>query len=128
VTFNVRISGEGVSDDLRQLRIELICQAEWRGKVHPVEKPPEPGTLGPVLDALQVFVDPAAVSPFVAALVAWLRYRTSNIDLKVERTERGTTVTMSGKRLRRLDAAALTTEISKIVESLDPSDSGDLDA
>jgi hypothetical protein len=125
MTFTVRISGNGLSDDLRSLRIELISQSDWRGKVRLVERPPDPGTLGPVLEALQVLANPAAVSPLIAALVAWLRYRTSDVDLKVRR--KTTTVTLSGKRLRQIDTAALTAEIEKLAFRLNMSDDGNSD-
>lgn len=125
MTFTVRLSGNEPSDELRSLRMELISQSEWRGKVQLVERPPEPGTLGPVLEALQVLADPAATSALIAALVAWLRYRTSDVDLKVRR--KTTTVTLSGKRLRRIDTAALTAEIEKLASGLNMSNNGNSD-
>ncbi|MFI6007590.1 hypothetical protein ACIBAG_01980 [Streptomyces sp. NPDC051243] len=110
------------ADELRDLRAELISEAAWRGRVELVEQPPAPGRLGPVLDALQLALEPGNIAPLLAALAAWLRYRTSDVELTVRRTDDGSTVTVSGRRVRQLDVVALTAQVEEMTERLTDSD------
>ncbi|MFJ8076391.1 hypothetical protein ACIQ7Q_21195 [Streptomyces sp. NPDC096176] len=106
------------TEELRSLRSELQGEEAWRGRVELVERPPAQGTLGPVLEALQLVLEPGTAAPFLAALVAWLRWRTSDIELTVRRTDDSTTVTLSGKRLKGQDAAALTADVDRLSKHL----------
>ncbi|MET7718414.1 hypothetical protein [Streptomyces sp. NPDC005407] len=106
------------TEELRSLRSELQAEDAWRGRVELVERPPARGTLGPVLEALQLVLEPGTAAPFLAALVAWLRWRTSDIELTVRRTDDSTTVKLSGKRLKDQDAAALAAELDRLTKHL----------
>lgn len=124
----ISVSDYEAADEVRHLRAELIADTAWRGRVETVERPPGPGRLGPVLDTLRLALEPALVTPLVAALVGWLRYRTSDVELTVRRPDDEMTVTVSGKRVRRLDAVTLTAEVAQLAARLtdpDRSDAGD---
>ncbi|MEU7695913.1 MULTISPECIES: hypothetical protein [Microbispora] len=110
---------EGSGETLRELARELVREDHWRGRVTLVERPPEEEALGPILDALSVLATPVTVSGLIMGVTTWLRYRTSDLDVKVTRSDRSTEVTLSAKRLRRLDAVALEREISEICRCLD---------
>jgi hypothetical protein len=115
----VKVTHEGDTEALRDLSRELAEDGAWRGRVELVERPPGPGELGPMLDALRIVLDPAVVTPFLGLVAAWLRFRTSDVDVTIERTGDKTTVRMSGKRLRQLDVTALGAELAKMARPLD---------
>ncbi|MFJ2033261.1 hypothetical protein [Streptosporangium sp. NPDC087985] len=116
--MNVKISvTEGSGEVLRDLAAELGRDHAWRD-VSLVESPPDDESLGPILEALSVLVTPMAVSGLVMAVTTWIRYRTSDVDLTVTRTDRSVKVTLSAKRLRALDTAALQREISRLSRHL----------
>lgn len=119
VEMVVSLAGVGTSDDLRALRTELVSDDLWRGRVALVERSPKPGTLGPILEGLRVLAEPGAVVAFFAAIATFIRYRGSDVDLQVTRTEKTTTVTMSARRVRGLDASALKQEIEHLARQLD---------
>jgi hypothetical protein len=104
-------------------------QPALSGRVESVERPPEPGTLGPVLEALRLVLMPETVVPLLTALVAWQRIRATQgnkeFEVTVRRTDDSTTVTLSAKRLDRLDATALTAEITQLAKQLESGAGGD---
>lgn len=61
------------ADELRSLRAELLDDADWRGRVELMERPPEPGTLGPVVEALKLVLDPVSLAALLGTVAAWLR-------------------------------------------------------
>jgi hypothetical protein len=105
---------------------ELRSLWEWlgdvdvlRGRVRPLESPPVPGTLGPVLDALSVALGPAgAVTGLTTALLSWIRYRTTDVSLRLNRPGGGS-IEISAKRVRALDASALHAEVEQLSRALD---------
>lgn len=121
----VSTSDAEAADELRVLRAEFLDDADWRGRVELMENPPEPGTLGPVAEALQLVLDPASVAALLGTVVAWLRYRTSDVKLTVRRTDKQTEITLSSVRVKQLDTPALAAEIEKLTERLNVGDRDD---
>ncbi|PJM98510.1 hypothetical protein CG740_35275 [Streptomyces sp. CB01201] len=91
---------------------------ELRGRVDAVERPPETGTLGPVLDALSVALGPAgAVSAFATGLIAWLRSRRGDVHIKVTLPD-GSSLDLAAKRISGLDTPALQRQVEQIADLL----------
>lgn len=103
---------EASSDQLRDLRAWLVEEDELRGHVRSKERPPTPGSLGPVLEALEVLAQPAA-GVLAASLVAWLRSRVSRFRLEV-RTERGARMALDVRQVKQLDPRAAEELISRL--------------
>jgi Effector Associated Constant Component 1 len=110
---------ETAADELYSLRAWLLEEDELRGRVRVVEHPPAPGKLGTLPEALTIVLGPGGVSTVVAgALIAWMRYRTSDVRLKVTGSD-GSTVEVDGRRLRSLsatDVAAQLDHLRRILE------------
>ncbi|MGX7672826.1 effector-associated constant component EACC1 [Plantactinospora sp. DSM 117369] len=110
-------------DALRDLQLELVDDPAFRGRVILVERPADPGTLGPVLEGLRILLEPQTLTPLLAALVTYLRIRsrdrTSDLELTVRRTDDSTEIKLSGQRIRQLDAVALAAELERHAERLD---------
>jgi hypothetical protein len=114
----VRIDSASV-DEIRSLRVWLIGEDELRGRVELVERPPQPGELGPALDALVVSLGQGgAASVLVAGLISWLRSRHGDIDITAERHGDQTKIRVSAKRVRGLDADGLRNEIDRLGHAL----------
>ncbi|MBT2539739.1 hypothetical protein J7E99_03200 [Streptomyces sp. ISL-44] len=113
------------ADELRSLRAELLDDADWRGRVELMERPPESGTLGPVVEALQLVLDPASLAALLGSVAAWLRYRTSDVKLTVRRTDKGTDITLDGVRVQQLDAPGLVAELEKLTDRLNAEEQRD---
>ncbi|MEV5141105.1 hypothetical protein AB0K71_12555 [Streptomyces syringium] len=114
----VTTHGPGRGDQLRSLRDWLADSPEMRGRVEGVERPPEVGTLGPVLDALSVALGPAgAASAFATGLIAWLRTRRGDVHIKVTLSDRSS-LELTAKRVSGLDAGALQKQVSEVADLL----------
>jgi len=123
VELVVALRGEGASsDELRSLRAWLGEEDELRGCIAMRERPPAPGRLGPVLDALRIVADPAA-AVLSATLVAWLRTRLGNVRLVVT-DERGEEIVVEATHVRGLDADG----VIELTEGLRRFSTGDADA
>ncbi len=115
----VVITENGTADDLRSLRSWLLDTDSLRGRVDLVERPPDPGQLGPALEALVVILGPGgAATALSAALLSWIRHRTSDLQLKLTQ-ENGRSVELSARRVRALNADALRTQIEQLTRTLD---------
>lgn len=103
---------EASSDELRDLRAWLVAEEELRGQVRSKERPPQSGSLGPVLEALEVAAQPAA-AVLAASLVTWLRSRVSRFRLEV-RSERGARMMLDVRQVKELDPRAVEELISRL--------------
>jgi hypothetical protein len=75
--IGVTLAGAQAGEDARALRRWLADEEDLRGRVRLVDQPPEPGTLGGVVDTLVVGLGSGgAVTAFAAGLVSWIRHRT----------------------------------------------------
>jgi hypothetical protein len=109
---------EASSDDLRGLRAWLVEEDELRGHVRTKERAPEPGVLGPVLEALEIVAQPENVAALVAALIAWLRSRRGNIRLDLY-TEQGKKLAhLDARQVKTMDADGLVKIASQIPEAI----------
>lgn len=116
--LRITVDGAEQPDHLRSLREWLGHVAQLRGRVGTVERPPAPGTLGPVLDALMIALAPGGVAAALApALVSWLRERRSDVTLRIGRRD-GTTVEVTAARVRGLDAAELRAYVEQLARAL----------
>ncbi|MEV7169218.1 hypothetical protein AB0O18_05950 [Streptomyces sp. NPDC093224] len=118
--MHVALISEGPDggEQLRSLRDWLADAQELRGRVDAVERPPETGTLGPVLDALSVALGPAgAVSAFATGLIAWLRTRRGDVHIKVTLPD-GSALELAAKRVSGLDTPALQQQVDQIADLL----------
>lgn len=119
MNVTVRLVG-GIDDDLRSLRAWLVEEDELRGHVEMVEQPPAPGRLGPGIDVLLVALAPGgAATALVAGLISWIRSRHGDIDVTGERDGDRTTIHVSARRVRGLDADGLKDEITQLVRALE---------
>ncbi|WP_214322562.1 effector-associated constant component EACC1 [Nonomuraea sediminis] len=101
-------------DQLRELYTWLSAEPELRGLLRLAEASPPPGALGGAVESVQVLLG-APVAVVVGGVVAWLRYRTSDVRIKVRATESATEVELNAHRLSSLDSAgikALTEQIT----------------
>jgi Effector Associated Constant Component 1 len=97
---------EGVeTDEMRQLRTWLLAEAEMRGRVELIERPPDSDRLGSVLEALRIIVEPGS-AVLASALVTWLKQRRSSIRATVA-GEDGTKLSIEADKIRLMDAHAL---------------------
>jgi Effector Associated Constant Component 1 len=108
------LSGEaGSADELRSLRTFLLGEPSYRGRVTAVERPAAAGTLGPVLESLQVALGSGA-GVFGSVLIAWIRSRAGKCTVHVKR-EDGREFILTHTRVRTVSAA----EIAELSEQLD---------
>lgn len=120
--MDVAVIAEGSDrgDQLRSLRRWLLDSQELRGRVEGVERPPETGALGPVLDALAVALGPAgAVTAFATGLIAWLRTRRGEVTIKVTLPD-GSSLELTAKRVSGLDSGALQRQVTDLADLLTP--------
>ncbi|EPH45005.1 hypothetical protein ABT390_04095 [Streptomyces aurantiacus] len=112
--------GPDASDELRSLQAWLGDVQELRGRVSDRERPPEPGTLGPALDALLVTVGPGgAATALAAAVIAWLRTRRGEVRIKVTLPGRRS-LELTAKGVSGLDAESLRRQVADVAGTLAP--------
>lgn len=120
----VRLVDGGTSDDLRELSSWLLNEESLRGRVQLTERPPAPGRLGPVADALVATLAPGGtVAVLAGSVLGWLRLRRG--DLTVEVTREDAHVRVTAKRVRELDQDGIGSLVREIVDALDAPDASD---
>jgi Effector Associated Constant Component 1 len=115
--IGVTLAGARAGEDARALRRWLADEEDLRGRVRLVDQPPEPGTLGAVVDTLLVGLGSGgAVTAFAAGLVSWIRHRTGDTQAVVRRPD-GTEIEVTAERVRGLDVVgvrALVEDLSRL--------------
>lgn|GEM_PF-2229973 len=106
----VVVEGSGAGDEVRSLYGWLVGEDELRGRVHLREPAPESGRLGTLPLGLEI-----ALAPGGGAVLAWLRYRTSDLTCRVTRPDGGA-VEVSAKRVR--DPASVQAWVAELSDSL----------
>ncbi|MEU6783367.1 hypothetical protein ABZ912_29585 [Nonomuraea angiospora] len=107
--------------ETRELHAWLRREPELRGGVRLLESPPPTGALGPVAEAVQILAG-APVAAVAGVVIAWLRYRTSDVKITVKRPD-GTEVQISASRIKTLNAEqtrAVTAEIERALSGERP--------
>lgn len=121
--IQVSVAGADAADQLRNLYGWLMREPEFAGALQLHERDAEPGELGPVTDLVQAALEPGgAVSAFAAVVIAWLKFRTSDVKITVSRPAGEPHVELDARRIRELDAAAtqaLTDELAQTLQSGD---------
>jgi hypothetical protein len=111
----VAVEGLGAGDELRSLYGWLVGEEELRGRVHLKESAPDPGRLGTLPLGLEIALAPGGGVVLASAVVAWLRYRTSDLVCRVIRPDGGV-VEVSAKRVR--DSASVQALVAQLSDSL----------
>jgi hypothetical protein len=120
VDARITVDGSGSPDALRDLREWLGHEPELRGRVTPVQPTVEPGSLGPVLEALLVAIAPGGVAAaLVTGIVAWIRQRHSDLAVHIEYPG-GTKINIDAHRVRGLTGADLSAEIAHLTATVRP--------
>ncbi|SDW32577.1 hypothetical protein SAMN05421504_101268 [Amycolatopsis xylanica] len=121
VNVDVVVSADGPdsADQLRSLHEWLRDVGELRGRIGLSERAAEPGTLGPVLEALVVALGPAGAATAVStAVISWLRTRRGEVRIKATFGE-NRSVELTATNVAKLDAAALEHQVARIAAMLE---------
>jgi hypothetical protein len=113
----ISIDGTDSAEELRSVYTWLSREDDLRGHLRPVQRPPEPGTLGSVLQTLIVTLGPGSAAATASAIVTWLRYRTNDIVVRIAR-EDGTSIELAAKRVRGSDPAATAEVVASLSRTL----------
>ena len=90
-------------DEVRDLYAWLRREPDLRAALRLVEKPPPDGALGPVAEAVQVLADaPEVVAAVASMVIAWLRYRRTDVKITVKQRKDGPEVQVTATGLRAL--------------------------
>lgn len=108
---------EASSDELRNLRAWLVEDDDLRGRVRTRERPPDQGTLGPLLESIEVIAQPVAAA-LAAALITWLRSRVSRFRLEV-RTKSGAEIVLDSRQVKALDPRQVRDLIGRLSKVID---------
>ena len=107
------------SEELRSLLRWLTDADGCRGRVAPIERPPRPGTLGPLLESITVALGSGgAATAVTTTVIAWVRSRRSDVTVKLTRPD-GLTFELSGSRVKLLtdlELRALADSAAKMLE------------
>ncbi|WP_143046947.1 effector-associated constant component EACC1 [Amycolatopsis xylanica] len=115
----VSADGPDSADQLRSLHEWLRDVGELRGRIGLSERAAEPGTLGPVLEALVVALGPAGAATAVStAVISWLRTRRGEVRIKATFGE-NRSVELTATNVAKLDAAALEHQVARIAAMLE---------
>ncbi|SEF56362.1 hypothetical protein SAMN05444920_10179 [Nonomuraea solani] len=107
MTVQLQVSADSSADALRDLYAWLSEEPELRGRVKIVEAPPEPGALGAAPDVLQLLLGAGgALATMATVLVAWLGTRRGEVSIKISRGQEESSVELTAKGVKGLDAAA----------------------
>ena len=118
--LRVRVHEGDALTELPSLKAWLSDTAELRGRVTGVELPPPPGTLGPLLDAIDVALGPGgAATAFATAIIAWIRHRSSSVKITISRPD-GERVELEASRVRGLDADSLQAQVEGLLNAARP--------
>jgi hypothetical protein len=119
VDVRLTVQGADPASHLRSLQEWLAEPIELRGRVRSLERPPAPGTLGPVLDSLLVALGPGGVAGALAtAVIAWIRHRQGEVTVEVTRPDGGS-VKVSASNVRGMTPAQLRAQVDQVSRVLD---------
>jgi hypothetical protein len=119
VDTTIKLSGEAArSDELRSLYTVLLGEAGLHGRLRAVERPPAGGTLGPVLEALQIVGGSAGLS---GVIVAWIRNRRGSWTVRLTRSD-GAQLDIRSEQARTASPdqiSALAEQLSRLLDGND---------
>ncbi|KPI06058.1 hypothetical protein OK074_4282 [Actinobacteria bacterium OK074] len=131
----VRVSGAAVADgaadevlvadESRSLLRWLADADELRGQIMAVEKPPRPGTLGPLIETIGVVLGSSGMATaLTTGVIAWVRSRRSDITVKLTRPD-GSSFELTGKRVKLLTDEKLKNLADTAARMLESNDGDD---
>ncbi|MER6173451.1 hypothetical protein [Streptosporangium sp. NPDC001681] len=113
-----------VPSQVRDVYAWLREDPELRRWVDLVESPPAEGALGPVAEAVQIVADaPEVVATLAGVLIAWLRYRTSDVKIRIRRSATDTEMEVTANRVKTMNAAQvqeLRTQLEAVLNTHSP--------
>lgn len=116
---------ETAGEQTRALYNWLTQEAELRGRVRLAEPEPVAGTLGLASSELLISLGPGgALTVLAGSVIAWIRHRTSEVSCTLTRPD-GTSVEVTGKRVREVDTRELSEFVAQLTLSLDSAEAGD---
>ena len=121
--ITIAIEGTDPAEELRSIYTWLSREEDLRGRLRPVQRPPEPGTLGSITQILIMTVGPGSAAATASAIVTWLRYRTSDIVCHITR-EDGTPVELTAKRVRGIDSATMADLVANLSRTIGAEENG----
>ncbi|MEU4405208.1 hypothetical protein AB0F88_11820 [Streptosporangium sp. NPDC023963] len=121
---DVALVSVDVPSEVRDVYIWLREDPELRRWVDLVESPPAEGTLGPVAEAVQIVADaPEVVATLAGVLIAWLRYRTSDVKVRIRRSATDIEMEVTANRVKTMNAAQvqeLRTQLETVLNTHPP--------
>ncbi|MEU4533972.1 hypothetical protein AB0G15_03795 [Streptosporangium sp. NPDC023825] len=121
---DVALVSVDVPSEVRDMYTWLREDPELRRWVDLVESPPAEGTLGPVAEAVQIVADaPEVVATLAGVLVAWLRYRTSDVKVRIRRSATDIEMEVTANRVKTMNAAQvqeLRTQLETVLNTHPP--------
>jgi Effector Associated Constant Component 1 len=108
---------ETATDELYSLRAWLLEEEDLRGRIGLVESPPASGKLGALPEALTMALGPGGAATAASALIAWLRYRTSDVRLKLTRPD-GSTLEVESRRVHGISTADVSAHVDQLCRML----------
>ncbi len=128
VDLTITVGGGTESEELYSLRRWLVGEDQLRGKVRAIERPPDPGKLGSLPEALVIALGPGGGGTVLAgAVIAWIRHRSGNVVLRVNKAD-GSSLEVEGRRLRGLTAADVFAYVEQLGRMLEQQPGGTQDA
>lgn len=131
VNIEIMVDDIESGDEPRNLRGWLLDEPEFRGRVRLREALPRPGVMGPVPDALVLtlaggggVVATATVRMLGSVLIAWLKSRTSQVEVTLRRAD-GAEVTLNATEVRKLSTDGVALMLDELATRLGPSHAGE---
>lgn len=88
MTAQIRLVGENVAPELRDLASWLRREDEFRGRVVVEQQPVQPGNMGALSDMLVVAVGSGGLSTALAtSLALWIKHRKPKADIEITRSK-----------------------------------------
>lgn len=116
VSMRVRGGGRPTGQQEKELAAYLDGQQRLRGRVHLIAERRQPGGASQSVATVLVQLGPAAAI-FAAALIAWIRHRTSDTRVTVRRPD-GAEFEVSAHRVRGLGQAELQSLVDQIAQAV----------
>ncbi|WP_188188947.1 effector-associated constant component EACC1 [Nonomuraea sp. SYSU D8015] len=116
VSMRVRGGGRAPGEQEKELATYLNGQQRLRGRVHLIAERRQSGGMSQSVATVLVELGPVAVV-FAAALIGWIRHRTSDTRVTVRRPD-GAEFEVSAQRVRGLGQTELRTLVEQVAQAV----------